>query len=93
VESGALPNSKRTRVTDSHHVSPPPDVAELDQRVAELDARREEVSAQLASLHHELANAPQTDADALARWIADGERGQRPESIQPTLEQEIAPPQ
>jgi hypothetical protein len=70
--------------------SAPPDVTAFDARVAELDARREEVTARLVRLRHKLANAPQADADAIAHWIAGGEKGARPASCKPALEEEIA---
>jgi hypothetical protein len=66
------------------------DVAKFDQRVAELEARRSEIQARLQPLHDQLSNATNTDAQAVATWIANGERGDRPESMEPALKKQIA---
>jgi hypothetical protein len=66
------------------------DVARFDQRVAALEARRSEIQARLQALHDQLANATNTDAEALAAWIANGERGDRPESREPALKKQAA---
>jgi ethanolamine utilization microcompartment shell protein EutL len=70
--------------------SAPPDIAAFDARVAQLDARREEVAARLAPLRVQLANADQADADAIAAWLGNGEKGPRPPAVKPALEGEIA---
>jgi hypothetical protein len=66
------------------------EVRAFDDRVAEYERRRAEISARLDPLQHQLALADQTDADALADWIANDERGEKPESVKPRLEKEIS---
>jgi hypothetical protein len=63
------------------------DVRAFDDRVAEYERRRVEIGARLEPLQHRLANADETAADAIAAWLAAGERGQRPQSVKPRLEQ------
>jgi hypothetical protein len=66
------------------------EVRAFDDRVAQYERRREEISARLDPLQREFALADQVDADMVAEWIADGEKGSRPESVKPALEDEIA---
>jgi hypothetical protein len=65
------------------------EVRSFDDRVAEYERRRVEIAARLEPLQHKLALADQVDADALAEWIS-GEKGEKPQSVKPQLEQEIA---
>jgi hypothetical protein len=66
------------------------DVRAFDDRVAEYERRRGEIGERLEPLQHQLAHADQTDADGIAAWLAGGEKGPRPQSVKPRLEQEIA---
>jgi hypothetical protein len=66
------------------------EVRQFDDKVAEYERRRAEISDRLDPLQHQLALADQTDADAVAEWIANGGKGFRPESVKPQLEQEVA---
>jgi hypothetical protein len=66
-----------------------PELTELDRRVAELEARRGEVHAELNHLRDREQAAPAAHSAALAAWIADGEKGPRPESELPKIKQEI----
>jgi hypothetical protein len=66
------------------------DVAGFDQRVGELEARRSEIQARLQPLHDELSNATSADAQAVAAWITNGKRGDRPGSIEPALKKQVA---
>jgi hypothetical protein len=66
-----------------------PELTELDRRVAELEARQAEVHAELNRLREREQAAPAAHSAALAAWIADGEKGPRPESELPKIKQEI----
>jgi ElaB/YqjD/DUF883 family membrane-anchored ribosome-binding protein len=65
-------------------------VQAFDDRVAEYERRRVEIGTRLERLQHQFTNADQSDADAIAAWLAAGETGSRPASVKPRLEQEIA---
>jgi excisionase family DNA binding protein len=66
------------------------DVAAFDERAAEFDARRTEVMSRLTPLQIELGNSSNLDAQALSNWLSGGEKGPRPESVRPALEEQIA---
>jgi hypothetical protein len=91
---GAVENLAELETQARHRFSPRKnrwkEISEFDLRASELDSRRTEIAARSQEAHTQLANAHTTDADALARWIANGERGDRPESVRPHLEREIA---
>jgi hypothetical protein len=67
-----------------------PEVVEYDMRVAELEHRQSQVAAELQNLHDRELAAPAADAERLAVWQLDGERGDRPEPMLPAIKQEIA---
>ncbi|HEX3318358.1 MAG TPA: hypothetical protein VHR88_10080, partial [Solirubrobacteraceae bacterium] len=69
--------------------NPCPKVAEFDQRTAVIDARKQKLTERLADLHIKLENSPALDAERLARWIEAGERGARPKSSKPSIEEKI----
>jgi hypothetical protein len=66
-----------------------PEVVEFDMKVAELEMRQAEVSAELQQLRDRELVAPAADAERLAAWQLDGERGDRPEPGLPAIKQEI----
>jgi hypothetical protein len=66
-----------------------PEIAEFDQRVAELEARQAAKAEELRELRDREISAPAADADRLATWQLDGERGDRPEPELPTIREQI----
>jgi hypothetical protein len=67
-----------------------PEVTQFDMRVAELEMRQGQVSAELQQLHDRELAAPAADAERLAAWQLDGERGDRPEATLPAIKREMA---
>jgi hypothetical protein len=66
-----------------------PAVAEFDQRVAELEMRQAEIHRRIGELGEKLLNAPSRDAQALAAWQLNGEKGPRPEPTAPGIKEEL----
>jgi hypothetical protein len=66
-----------------------PEIAEFDDRVAELEQRRAALSAELADLHQRQQAAPMADAERLAAWQLDGQKGPRPEPQLPAIDDAI----
>ena len=67
-----------------------PELHAFDERLAEIDARQARANDELAELRERLAQAKREDSQALADWIAAGEKGARPEPTVPKLERRIA---
>jgi len=67
-----------------------PEVARFDERVAELQQRQTKITEELTELRERLRLAPAADRDALADWLATGEKGARPEASTLKIEEEIA---
>jgi hypothetical protein len=66
-----------------------PEILEFDQRVAELEMRQAEKATELRELNDREIAAPAADADRLATWQLDGEKGPRPEPELPGIKEQI----
>ncbi len=62
----------------------------LDEEVDRITQSHSEAMARLAEAEQAFADAPRTDAQTLASWIAGGERGERPAATLPERERERA---
>jgi hypothetical protein len=67
-----------------------PEIQKLDERVAQLEQRQAAVNAELATLHERQRASPNTDAQRLAQWQLDGQKGPRPEPELPAIEEAIS---
>jgi hypothetical protein len=66
------------------------EVQRLDAEVARLDQRRQQIRDALAEAHPEVARAPDLDAERLAGWLANGERGPRPAATAAAAAERVA---
>ena len=67
-----------------------PELVSLDDRVLELEQRAAALNEETARLIGDKLNAARVaDSDALADWLAGGEKGRRPEPTVPAIEAEI----
>ncbi len=66
-----------------------PGLLEIDERLDRLDLEQQELIARLAELHDRRQGADERYHQALARWMADGQDGERPEPEAAALDAEI----
>jgi hypothetical protein len=66
-----------------------PEIAAFDERVAELEMRQTEKAAELRELRDREIAAPAADADRLATWQLDGEKGPRPDPELSAIKEQI----
>jgi hypothetical protein len=66
-----------------------PEIAAFDEDVAKLEMRQAAKAAELRELRDREIAAPATDADRLATWQLDGEKGPRPEPELPAIREQI----
>jgi hypothetical protein len=66
-----------------------PEIAAFDERVAELEMRQAAKADELRELRDREIAAPAADADRLATWQLDEEKGPRPEPELPAIREEI----
>lgn len=66
-----------------------PEIAAFDERVAELEMRQAAKADALRELRDREIAAPAMDADRLATWQLDGEKGPRPEPELPAIREQI----
>jgi len=66
-----------------------PEIAAFDERVAELEQRQAAVADELRELRDRELAAPATDAERLAAWHLEAEKGPRPEPELPAVKERI----
>jgi hypothetical protein len=66
-----------------------PEVHKYDMQVVELEQRQAAKAEELRELHDREISAPAADADRLATWQLDGERGERPTPTLPEIREQI----
>jgi hypothetical protein len=66
------------------------DLLEFEERLAEIEQRRTALLEEIAALNLSLNDEPARHTDALARWLAAGEEGERPASRALELQAAVA---
>jgi hypothetical protein len=94
VDLTGMPSDLATAETNAFRRASPfrkrwPEIAEFNARVADLEQRSAACSAELADLYDRRAAAPGMDADRLAKWQLDGQKGARPAPQAEAIDAEI----
>ncbi len=94
VDRDGLPTDLATAETSALRSLSPrrnrwPEILKFDERVAELQQRQTGIAEAMGELREKLRLAPAADTDALATWIASGERGPRPEATATGIEDQV----
>jgi hypothetical protein len=66
-----------------------PELADHNERVHDLQQQHADAVARLQGLKDQRELAPDRDAEAMAQWIADGQKGSRPTSTVDTVDEAI----